>query len=80
MCICSCSLLEQQIKDLGRQVTVLLNEQQRRGTSQPSRLALPAANGGGKLTADDVVSDHLVTFASVQVSSCTCSSKTAADF
>lgn len=68
-----CSLLEQHNKDLGRQVSVLLNEQQRRASpglaENNPRLALAAINGSpaGRMAADDIVSEGLIAFADIQV-------------
>ena len=69
-----CSLLEQNIQDLNRQVAVLLNEQQRRANGRASgasnaTLTLTAAGSGpsDRFTADDAISEHLVAFTSIQV-------------
>ena len=69
-----CSLLEQNIQDLNRQVALLLNEQQRRANgralgSSSATLALtgPSSGPSNRFTADDAVSEHLVAFTSIQV-------------
>jgi len=68
-------VLRLQIRDLGHQVAVLLNEQQRtahgnyrRGAAQPSSLSAHTnGTSNGVLTAGDAITHHLLTFTNIQV-------------
>lgn len=61
--------LEQQVKDLGQQVAVLVNQvHSLQGNIAPSRLrpGTPSSSSG-VVTADDIISDRLVSFHDIQV-------------
>lgn len=61
-----CSAMEQQAKDLARQVAVLVNEVQRLKSGRTSA-ALPAADPVGPQNAQAVITTHLLDFRDVQV-------------
>jgi hypothetical protein len=68
-----CSALEQQVKDISKQVVTLLGEVDtlrggRRPLQSPSTLLLrDAASAGQLVTASDVVTERLVTFTNIEV-------------
>ncbi len=73
MCtVLGCRMLEQQVRDLGQQVTVLLNQVQ---TLQNGRAGRPAAGASATtpssssalITSSDIISERLLSFPDIQV-------------
>ena len=65
-----CRLLEQQVRDLGQQVTVLLNQVQSLQGSGLSRLRVngaPSSSSSAVITSDDIISARLLSFEDIQV-------------
>ena len=70
--VLGCRLLEQQVRDLGQQVAVLLNQVQ---TLQNGRAGRPAAgastttpsSSSALITSSDIISERLLSFSDIQV-------------
>ncbi len=64
-----CRLLEQQIRDLGQQVTVLLNQVQtlQGGRANRPQAASTPSSSTAVITSDDIISERLLSFLDIQV-------------
>jgi hypothetical protein len=74
MCWLGCRVLEQQVRDLGQQITVLLNQVQTLQSGRASRptLASTPSQSSAVITSDDVISERLLSFQDIQVSDFRC--------
>ena len=72
-CLLACRMLEQQVKDLGQQVAVLVNQVHSLQSSTPPSRLRPSgtpSSSSGVVTADDIISERLVSFQDIQVGPC----------